>query len=226
MRSLNTESESPSGTAPGRLDPRALARFRAGDITALATLFRTYGARIQHLARTMLGNTADAEDATQEIFVRAFEHAGKFDARSELFTWLYRLAIHHCLNKIKQRSRRNGRERLLSAELQPDRPDSGPAALDLLIRDEQARRLDGLLQALPPHYRACLVLREIEGLSYARIAELLDVPAGTVMSRLARAREALRARLHTLERDSSPLGNSARADVVQSVEEQTRDDLC
>lgn len=142
-----------------------------------------------------MGNQADAVDATQEIFVRAYEQARQFHAWSGLYTWLYRLAVRHCLNKIEQRKRGDVRARFAAARMPPATPASTPSPLERLILDEQAQLLDQALQSLAPNYRACLVLRELEGLSYARIAEHLEIPIGTVMSRLARARQTLRAAL-------------------------------
>jgi RNA polymerase sigma-70 factor (ECF subfamily) len=131
----------------------------------------------------MLGSAADADDATQDIFLRAYERAGSFDGRSRFSTWLYRLAVRYCLNWLRERSREDARHR---AAARRAITTTEPAdALDAAERHDLVHRL---LAGLPPHYRACVFLREIDGLSYADIADLLDIPRGTVMSRLARAR--------------------------------------
>ncbi len=172
-----------------------------------------------------MGNEADAGDATQEIFVRAFEQAHKFDGRSEFFTWLYRLAVWHCLNKLKQRKRGDSNLRSASAALWAARQDSPQTPLENLIREEQGGLLDRAVLLLPSNYRACLVLREVEGLSYAQIAEYLEIPVGTVMSRLARARRTLRANLIGSLDQGTP-GNNATPSVVQTREERARYDVC
>ena len=184
--------------SPGEPDSRTLDRLKTGDITALTPIFRYFGPRVHRLSRSLMGNDADAEDATQEIFLRVFDQAHNFDGRARFSTWLYRLAVRHCLNKIKQRRRRTAAEQREPASRSPQ----ADPAVRLIAEDERAM-LDALLMTLPPHYRACIVLREIEGCSYARIAELLDVPRGTVMSRLARARKVLQARLSESAKKSS-----------------------
>ncbi len=212
-----------SESQPNEVDVYTLDRFREGDISALSELFKLYGPRVHRLTRRMMGNQADADDATQEIFVRAHEQAAKFDGRSGLFTWLYRLAVRHCLNKIKQRRRGNGFERLSPEVLEASLPASTESPGDRLITTEQAVVLDAMLQSLPPNQRACLLLREVEELSYAQIGELLEVPIGTVMSRLARAREALREKLRPAGKNRHERRNTGDISFVQDDKEQTRD---
>ena len=211
---------------PSEPDPSALARLRSGDITALRTVFELYGTRIYHLARKMMGSDADAEDVTQEIFVRAFEHADKFEGRSGFYTWLYQLGVRHCLNRIKQLRRSEIGARSAFRELYNAQHGSALSPVESLSVQERNELLDRLVQSLPGHYRACLVLREVDGLSYARIAELLEVPVGTVMSRLARARQALRARLNEFVTERRMHGNNGEVPVVQTREERSGDDLC
>ncbi|MHC4066209.1 MAG: RNA polymerase sigma factor [Planctomycetota bacterium] len=211
---------------PSEPDQYTLAQFRAGDITGLSTIFKLYGPRVYRLAGKILGNQADAEDATQEVFIRAFEQAHGFQGRSSLFTWLYRLAVRHCLNKIKQRKRAESRELATLAPPQGASEDEAGSPLENLSDQEESEVLRQVLQLLPAPYRACLVLREIEELTYAQIAGLLEIPVGTVMSRLARARRVLRANFQRARETRLPFGNSARVPVVQSVEERARDDLC
>lgn len=200
--------------ASGEVGPSTLAQLQDGDIAALAEIFAACGPRVYRLARRMMSNDADAEDTTQEIFLRAFEQAKKFNGRSRFSTWLYRLAVRHCLNKIEQRNRRMAFEPPGSHRLQPDPPAPTPSVLESLILTEEIAAADRALQSLNPAYRACLLLREVEGLSYSQIAEVLQIPAGTVMSRLSRAREELRARLKKLG-DNEPAGNNPPGPVVQ-----------
>jgi RNA polymerase sigma-70 factor (ECF subfamily) len=197
------------------LDAAVLARFRDGDVAALGTVFELYGPRVHRLARAIMGNPADAEDATQEIFVRAFERARQFDGRSGLFTWLYRLAVRHCLNKLRVQQRRRTHEQSLAwGRPHQDAQDDG-SPLHGMIRAEQALTADRALQALPAPYRVCLVLRELEGLTYAEIAGVLHIPLGTVMSRLARARHLLISRVSGAGREIMPSGNIQRPTGVR-----------
>ncbi len=192
---------------------------------AFGAVFDAHGQRVYRLARRLLGNEADAEDATQEVFLRAGQQADRFDGRSSLFTWLYRLTVWHCFNKLKQRKRRHAHEGAFSIRRHAADRATGAEPVDRLGANEDRDLADRLLESLPPAYRACLILREVEGLSYARIAELLDIPMGTVMSRLSRARRALRARLPVATPEDFAAGNSRPAEFVQSGEERRLDDL-
>ncbi len=173
------------------MDPDRLLvlRLRAGESDALELCFRAHGARVYRLCLRMLGNQADAEDATQDVFLKVLERVGTFDGRARFSTWLYRLTINRCLHLLDREQRRR------MAVLPPDEHDqpSDPAGsvLERATRTEARETLAVLLEKLSPEHRAVLVLREIEQLSYAEIASALEVPVGTVMSRLSRAREQL-----------------------------------
>ena len=205
-------------------DPLTIERFRAGDIDALVGVVDCFGGRVYRLARRMAGSDVDAEDLTQEIFVRAFERAASFRGDARFGTWLHSLAVHHCINHIRRRKLIQQRER--SSAHMPERVtparDNGPDRR--LLAGERAAAIQAALDGLPAGHRACLVLREMEGLSYERIAQLLEIPAGTVMSRLARARRQLRESLHEHE-ENPAAGNNAAARIVQSSEESNVVDL-
>ncbi|MEQ1892598.1 MAG: RNA polymerase sigma factor [Planctomycetota bacterium] len=155
---------------------------------ALREVWELHGARVHRLCRHLLGRAAEAEDATQEVFLKLFERAASFDGRARFSTWLHRLTVNHCLHRIeKERLRRT--DPLGEDGPQPCDPAAGPARA--LEHDEARAHLAALLARLSPEHRSVLVLRELEELTYEEIAETLAVPVGTVMSRLARAREAL-----------------------------------
>lgn len=155
----------------------------------------------------MLGDREEARDVAQEVFVTVFRRIDSFRGEAGLSTWLYRVAVNHCKNRIRfLRRRGRGRTRpvdeLTDADWaaataaaggpaatgisSPDRPD------DLLVARRLAMRLQTRLDALDPGLRALVVLRDIEGLSYAEIADVTGQPLGTVKSRIHRARRALR----------------------------------
>lgn len=193
--------------APGEL-AAAIERCRAGDVAGLAVLYRAFGERVYRVCRSILGQAADAEDAAQEVFLRVFDKIKTFDGRSALGTWIYRVAVNHCLN-LKQSWRRLPRLLLGEAE-------GSALALGLVDGSRNQRAVDdrdaadALLSLLPTDQRAVLALREIEGLDYRSIAEVLDVPIGTVMSRLARARAALSRVLAPAPAVACPLPSGGR----------------
>jgi len=155
---------------------------------ALREAYELHGARVFRLCRGLLGRQVEAEDATQEVFLKLFERAASFDGRARFSTWLHRLTVNHCLHRLEKERLRRADE-LPHGESGPT--DQGPGPGRELERGEAHGELAGLLARLSPEHRAVLVLRELEQLTYQEIAATLAVPAGTVMSRLARAREAL-----------------------------------
>lgn len=167
-----------------------LDRAMEGDGDAFAPIYERFKGAIHTLAYGMLGNRADADEATQETFLAAWRSLKGFRLEARFATWLYRLAVNVCLERIRREARRralgNGHgtplPRLPRAEAE------GPGA------DVRAA-----LARLDPGYRACVILRDVQGWSYQEIAEMLGVPVGTVRSRIARGRDALRLALHDWE---------------------------
>ena len=184
---------------------QAIERCRRGDPAGLELLYGLHGRAVYRVARNLLGQDADAEDATQEVFLRAFDKIDSFEERSRFSTWLYRLTVRHCLNRARSAWRRRAR----ALDEEPATPASSTTLDDV---DE----VDRLLSGLAPEARAILALREIEGLDYREIAGVLDVPIGTVMSRLHRARESLRRKMDVGARPStrgfSPAPSLSRSD--------------
>lgn len=165
-----------------------LRRLQAGDVRALGACYEAFGARVWRVARALLGSAAEADDATQEVFLRVLEKAPLFDGRSRFSTWIHRLSVNHCKNRRERERAHRSRQEALSIE---EPACSGPSPLELAADDDERAHLFALLARLPEEQRAVLVLREVEGLAYREIADALEIPAGTVMSRLARARERL-----------------------------------
>jgi RNA polymerase sigma-70 factor, ECF subfamily len=162
-------------------------RLRRGDRTALESAYRQFGARVHASCRGLLGNAADAEDAVQEVFLKLHERAAQFDGASRFSTWLFRITLNHCLQRLEKARVRSAEE--LPRETEREFAHGGASPLEL-AHDRDAREvLERRLAELNDEHRAVLVLRELDDLSYAQIAAVLDVPVGTVMSRLARARE-------------------------------------
>ena len=155
---------------------------RAGEREALDILLRRHHDRLYAVCRRLAGNDADAQDACQEALILIVRNLPRFDGRSAFSTWAYRVATNACLDELRRRRRRPAP----AGEL-PE-PVSGADDADrAVVRLDVDRALAGLA----PEFRAAVVLRDVAGLSYAEIAKVLDIPAGTVRSRIARGREAL-----------------------------------
>lgn len=152
-----------------------------GDAGALDELLRRHTALVHGVCRRVLGNPDDALDATQEALISIALKIAAFDGRSKFTTWCYRIATNAALDETRRRKRRP-----MPAEETPDPPVAGPeeSVTDRLIIDEALARLG-------PDARAAVALRDLVGLDYAEIAEVLDIPPGTVRSRIARGRAAL-----------------------------------
>jgi RNA polymerase sigma-70 factor (ECF subfamily) len=185
--------------APGdarRLDDDLplVVRARAEDTEAFEALVRKYQGWVFTLTYRMLGDRADAEEVAQEIFLKAYRGLGRFKGDARFSTWLYRIATNHCLNHLESRRRRAG-PRSNPGHLVETVSDPAPRP-DQVVEQEDARRLvQQALLRLTPEHRSILVLREIQGLSYEEIGELLGLESGTVRSRLHRARMELKERL-------------------------------
>lgn len=154
-----------------------------GDLEAFEALVRRHQAAVYRVALRLLGSDADAHDATQEAFLRAWRALGRFHGRSAVSTWLYRIVTRRCLDVIAARR--------TSAAL-PDTardPRAGPA--EAAERRERLRAVTAAIAELPGEQRAALVLREFEGLSYEEVAEVLDITVPAVKSRIHRARLAV-----------------------------------
>ena len=170
-----------------------IARLQRGDTSALEAVFRTYGERVYSICLRITGSVADADDATQEVFLRTLDQIGKFSGSSRFSTWLFRLTVNHTQNYLKAAKRRIARS--LSEVPETAMPFDNGQPSEALLRQEECAILDHSLQKLPADQRTVLILRELEQMSYADIAVVLGIPTGTVTSRLLRGRERLKALL-------------------------------
>jgi RNA polymerase sigma-70 factor (ECF subfamily) len=217
-------------------DRDAVARAREGDQEAFRVLVERYQGRAHRLALRVLRDEEQARDAVQDAFLKVHSNLGRFENRSSFYTWLYRLVMNVCLDaKRRDRSSRfvdtpelGDLERIATPESMPaseqhfrvheEAPDD---ALDRSqLRDAVARAIT----ALPDAARETLILREVEGLSYAEIAEALDIPKGTVMSRLHYARrrvqELLREAGMAGEFDAEPRSEHADGELAAGGDEE------
>lgn len=174
-----------------------LDRAQRGDVEAYGELVLRNQDYIHNAVYHMVGSAEDAEDLTQEVFVKAFRAIGRFRRKSKFSTWLYGIM----LNSVRNHWRRSRKVLSLDAGVGDDgslRPDpeadtEGPG--ELTIRRERVQIVRGAIGELDEDMREIIVLRDLQGLSYEELQEALDLPAGTVKSRLFRARAALKERL-------------------------------
>ncbi len=184
-------------------EARLVDRLVARDERAFNALVRAYERRVFALVLRMLGNHAEAEDLAQEVFVQVFKAIGAFRGDSKLSTWIYRIAINLCKNRSKYlRVRHAGQEEELDALNEGPRMgqvDHGQANVARIERPDEmmaGKQVERVVQRaileLEPSFRECLVLRDVEDLSYEEIEQITGLPAGTVKSRIHRARAQLK----------------------------------
>jgi RNA polymerase sigma-70 factor (ECF subfamily) len=175
-----------SGVEPLDDEERLVARAREGDRRATERLLRAHQPKVYAVCRRLTGSDADALDATQEALIAIVRGLPRFDGRSRLSTWIYRIATNASLDELRRRSRRAtpGLDDDLSEMVDHRSADPSTTIAD---RDE----VDAALAQLAPEFRAAVVLRDICTLDYAEISDVLGVPPGTVRSRIARGRAQL-----------------------------------
>jgi RNA polymerase sigma-70 factor (ECF subfamily) len=184
-------------------DWELVQRTRAGDHEAFRSLVERYQRKIAALALGMVRSRDDAQDITQDTFARAYQSLDRFKGDAAFYTWLYRIAFNLCVDHRRREAKQ--------AEVALETDERGelpvPALVDGLRADEPfgrardaeiARGVQQAMLELTPDHRAVILLREVEGLSYAEISQVLDCPKGTVMSRLHYARRQMQARLRGL----------------------------
>lgn len=168
-------------------DPNVLiGELKAGSPRAYQMLLETHGPALLRLATAMLGNSADAEDCLQQTMLSTLTSIGSFRGEAALKTWLTRILLNHISRVRKMRATRS------AVSVEQDLPAAPVYPTDTVAAATAKADVRVMLQSLSAEHRDILVLRELEGLSYREISEALNVPQGTVESRLFRAREQLR----------------------------------
>jgi RNA polymerase sigma-70 factor (ECF subfamily) len=191
---------------PAREDDDALLveKARKGDLDAFGQLYEKHRDRVYRVAYRYVHNRADALDLAQDVFVRAYESLPRFKGESKFTTWLMRIATNTCIDHRRSASVRQAAEleenwitgdQRVPGSQQPAHPSRG------LEREEMRAALDAALDQLSDEHRAVFVLHLLEGMPYKEIAQVLDCPIGTVMSRLHYARKRLQGLLSWIERD-------------------------
>lgn len=189
-----------------------LERARGGDAGAYGRLVRAHQRRVHATALQMLGDRGEAEDATQETFLRAWRALDRFDGRSKLSTWLYRICVNVCLNAIRRRKRRASSDlddpRVPEPTADPTQGRTDPAAA--LETDQTERRLAAALESLSPTLRSAVVLVLLQGMPHKEAADVLGCPEGTVAWRIHEARRRLRLALDDLRDDAPSIAEGGR----------------
>ncbi len=183
---------------PTAADPdlELVTRWQAGDASAFEALVRRHERPVFRLALRMLGNREEAEDVAQEALLSLHRHGHRFRRESRFSTFVYRVTANAALNRRRTLGRSRARERLLAERESGFDPTPSPRDPgDALVGAEAQARVQEALQELSPDLRLAVVLFDIEGLPYGEIARVLEVPEGTVKSRIHRARNALREKL-------------------------------
>jgi RNA polymerase sigma-70 factor, ECF subfamily len=175
-----------------------IRRCQAGDVAAFEPLVEKYRGRVWRLAYQVLRDREEALDCAQEAFVRAFQSLSRFRGQSAFYTWLFRITLNVATDRHRARGARVrafGAERVSEEEWARGAPDPGLHPDEAAAGTERRARIQQALDSLPVKARTIIMLSDIEGLSYREIAQVLDCPIGTVMSRLHNARRRLRAAL-------------------------------
>lgn len=193
-------------------ESRLVTELQAGSETAFDWLVTHYHGPVYNLILSMLGDVADAADGTQEVFLKAFRGIRSFRQGSSLKTWLYRIAIREALNHKRWFKRHLQKNVSIDAE-----PEEGHAAIEVedlaatpfeqFAAHEVQAAVQSALQQVPEVFRSAVILRDLEGLSYEEIAEVLECSAGTVKSRILRGRRALKDLLEPLLVDRSAIAH-------------------
>lgn len=185
-------------------DLSLVEELREGSDEAFASLFATYQAPIHNLVFRLLDDPSEAPDVTQEVFLKVFRKIGGFRGECSLKTWIYRIAVHEASNYRRWLSRHR-REELSLDEWKDGHPglseviaDPRETQDDWLLRQERSQAVETALSQVKESFRVAVALRDIEGLSYEEIADVLQVALGTVKSRILRGREGLKQNLAAL----------------------------
>ena len=174
-------------------DKHMLVKARRGELSAFEELVRKYEKRVYAVALRSSGSPEDAADITQEVFLRAWRSIETFRGDSGFSTWLFRITMNMCVDHARHKQSQPQCQPLVIGEEDAERPipDTAPTPEEHLDNSELGRELAAALDAVSEEHRRIVLLRDVSGMSYTEIAEVLEISEGTVKSRLARARVAL-----------------------------------
>ena len=207
---MNVDLTPPEADKPLDTDAMLVERTVAGDQKAFELLVIKYQRRIQRLIRRMVRDVDLVEDIAQETFIRAYRALAQFRGDAQFYTWLYRIAVNTAKKALMELKRdptvsENSFKSADDDETSPleNELTSSETPEALLASKEIAAMVNAAMEALPEELRQAITLREIEGLSYEEIAEVMSCPIGTVRSRIFRAREAISAKVKPMLENKS-----------------------
>lgn len=175
-------------------DREVLERVAAGDREAFTELVERHQERVLRLAERFLGDADEARDAAQEVFFKVYRKAGSFDPRARASTWIHRITVNHCLNRLRRRKIVRFLPFAQGDDPVAEPADAAPGPEEVLDARRRWRATRAAIDSLPLSQRSVLVLAKLEGLSYKEIAETLGISTGAVESRLFRAMRTLEQR--------------------------------
>lgn len=205
-------------TATPQAEQHLMGELRTGSSEAFEYLVALYQAPLYRLACHLLPDPDDAADAVQETFLKVFRGAARFEGRSSIKTWMFRILVHQAANQRRWWRRHKEKESPLEAETGTLRgphfstPQASP--LELAMQAEIQARVDQWIAAMPEAFRTMVVLRDLENLDYEEIAAVTGLPLGTVKSRLARGREWLRNRLYSAPDLPAGIRSTSRKEAI------------
>ena len=210
---MSTDTPPQEPAAPSDSDAMLVERTVAGDQKAFELLVIKYQRRIQRLIGRMVRDVDLVEDIAQETFIRAYRALAQFRGEAQFYTWLYRIAVNTAKKALMELKRDpTVSENSFKSGQSDESDETSPLENELISSEtpeavlagkEIAQMVNAAMEALPEELRQAITLREIEGLSYEEIAEVMDCPIGTVRSRIFRAREAISARIKPLLENQS-----------------------
>ncbi len=169
--------------------PEVLKRACRKDMGAFEEIYKAFSSFVYNVALRITRNSADAEEVTQDVFMKIYRNLKRFEFRSAFRTWVYRITMNTAINQYRKSKREIGER--VDYESVVEELASEHSTVEELIEKDNENRVNELLEKLNPKLKACLVLRELQGFSYHEIAETLKIPLNTVRTRLMRARQAL-----------------------------------
>ena len=184
------------------LDAELVKRVQAGDTAAFDILVQKYQHKVVNLVGRFVSDQAECYDITQDAFIKAYRAIGNFRGDSQFYTWLYRIAANTAKNYLASRARKSPTYTVDVDDAEHYEGESGlkeyATPENLLLTEEIKKTVFAAIEALPDDLKSAISLREIEGLSYEEIAEVMDCPIGTVRSRIFRARDVIDKELRPL----------------------------
>ena len=170
-------------------DYRLMERVKAGDMVAFNQIVDKYKDRLMNVIFRMVQGTEEAEDIVQETFLRVYQHRDSFDFRHCFSTWLYTIALNLARNELRKR------KRFKFFDIFDMQGKEGEIAVEMELPSNLPQALEKALESLPEKYKAAFVLRDVQELPYEEVAQIMNIPLGTVKSRVNRARAILRDKL-------------------------------